>query len=474
MARRSVLGVLAAGAAALLGGCGDGNLTPAEELDRMVEASTGDEAMWYRFAFSGEYQGKPFKIDQMVTCTRSVQSGGSLGQSPDTHVHRGYPTNAAARMSDGSQVLVRIPNMCTRHRKYRHRPNVSGVEFLDGWQSPGPHEVLPLVIWTDNTTSPEQVESYVARTYYDLPEARIKNPKGSVELWSIGKVPKNADPILRKSKALPFYPDPYVNPRRGPNSRGGGYDGNYHGAWPEFTTFNIVPIDDPLAAWDRYYEGLKKEIVPSEWERSHILSRAKPSFEDENFVMWEGDGESQIDQKTPYVSASCVLTAFLGLTNGLPLIVGPSLERTILGRDAINARTPGTEAYREGWITRVEISEQRKRDCVARLGQLRSFQIVDGRFDPSRSMPGVQVYGKWGVNPYQEVSYLDTPENAAIRKKNSTAPVLREQNLFETEGKGKLKARLIGENFSFHRHSKYVLKFKKTGQWYALFNVSGM
>jgi hypothetical protein len=454
-------------AAMLLSGCGWLN-------DRAeYEAATGPNAMWYRFTFEAEYQGKPFKIDQMVTCQRGVVSGGSLGQSPNTPVHQGHPKTAAAKMQDGSQILVRIPNMCKTMRAYNvermkleYAPyKEATVRYRQGWRSRGPHEMIPFVIWSDSITKPERVEQYVARAYYAHPEARVKNPKGSLDLWPVGKYPENAAAVLKQDDALPFYPHPNINPELGPNSRGRGRDGDYHGKWPKFVTFSIIPVDDPIRAWEKYAQGMiaENESLVDDLATPGI---GKPVYEDKNFVVYTRTGPSTVTYPDPnYVSAQC--------NGSFGVAIGKSLEEDVNSDPrSVGARTPDTEIYNSPNNPKLReeilLKEQNTLHCMKAQDNLRSHEIINGRFDASRSLPGVLVYGKWGPSPYEHKS--DTKE---LERLGMHALVKNKWGNIVKRLKFRIDGMDINGDFALYRDWR-LIKNKKTGQWYSFLASSTM
>jgi hypothetical protein len=437
-----------------LGGCGmlDGY--------KQEQAATGPDAMWYRFTFEAEYQGKPFNIDQMVSCQRGVVSGGFLGQSPDTETHEGHPKTAAAKMADGSQILIRIPNMCNQQRAFTKKPDQPFTRFVDGWRSRGPHEIIPLVIWTDNITKPERIEAYVARAYYAHPDARVKAPKGQVELWPLGKYPENYEGVLKQEDVLPFYPHPNVRPKDTEKYS------RYYGKWSQFTTFEITPISDPIKAWEKYAPDIVKngnELVQKKFKDPGL---GKPLYEDENFIVYRELGHDYVSAygvmpDPDYISASCIREGVSYLMGGRPVIMGPSLAKDTYIN--IDYRVPGTELYNDTEAQRVvRARHQNKLNCFAALDNLRSHEIIEGRFDASRSLPGLLVYGKWG----QSNSYNAFP---------SDSRALEELGMIEfTKDKwGKAQKYLrfridgIAINGEFGNYGDWTLiKNKKTGQWY--------
>ena len=390
-----------------------------------IKAATGKNAMWYRFRFQAEYAGKPFEIDQMVTCTRSVISGGSLGQSPDAVFLEAQPMSAAAQMADGSQVLVRIPNMCGRYRRYERLPSPDdryptfrGVwGYKPGWKSQGSHSVLPLVIWSDKLPRPDRIESYVARGYYDQDEARIKNPKGVLDLWPVGKYPQNYLAVLKQANLLPRYPNPMINPALDPRGPGKGRDGRYHGKGDTYGAFTLVPVAN-FNAWLRDYADLAREYrrrksaneslpdtkgltLTDSWNEPKPLE-PDPDFSHPRFAAYRDRNPSfaSLEAEKSFVTSACVSEAVGGLMLGKPGLSELPLDADDWGSDIPDrVRLRLYEGARPDMRERYFGKQDRLRNCYARLDKLKSFDIVDGRLDASRALSGVIVYHKWYGEP---------------------------------------------------------------------------
>ena len=407
-------------------GCRSDRLpTPEEQLAKAIQAATSNNAMWYRFTLEAEYQGNPFKIDQMVTCTRSVISGGSLGQSPDSVISEAHPMTAAAQMLDGSQVLVRIPNMCSRYRKYerlrefddpkyRGNPNDIGTwGYRPGWKSRGPYAVLPLVIWSDKLPKPSRIESYVAREYYAQPTARIQNPKGLLDLWPVGKYPRNYLAVLKQETALPRYPNPLINPALNPNGRGGGRDGRYHGKGETYGAFTIVPVDN-FNTWVQRYGDLAREyrrrsekdealpdtrgiILTDSWTEPKLLE-ADATFVHPRFAAYHDRNPQfpSLEAEKSFVTSNCVAQAVGGLMLGKPGMSDFPYDAADWGSDVPDRVRVGIyEGARSVMRTKYAGKQARQRNCNAQLSKLRAFDIIDGRLDASKALPGMIVYRKW-------------------------------------------------------------------------------
>lgn len=409
-----------------LNGCGNPPPPdPHEAMDQVIKAATDKNTMWYRFRFQAEYAGKPFEIDQMVTCVRSVVSGGSLGQSPGSVVLESQPMSAAARMADGSQVLVRIPNMCSRYRKYERLPSSDdrypkfrGVwGYKPGWKSRGPFSVLPLVIWSDKLPRPDRIESYVARGYYDQDEARMKNPKGILDLWPMGKYPHNYLAVLKQINPLPRYPNPMINPALDPRGPGNGRDGRYHGKGDSYGAFTLVPVAN-FNAWVRDYADLAREFrrrksahealpdtkgltLTETWNEPKPLE-SDPSFNHPQFAAYRdrNPGFASLEAEKSFITSACVSEAVGGLMLGKPGLSDLPYDAEDWGSDVPDrVRLAIYEGARPDMRAKYFGKQALQRNCYAQLGKLKSFDIVDGRLDASRAMPGVIVYHRWYGQP---------------------------------------------------------------------------
>jgi len=400
-----------AGVVLALSGCWRRAQTPEQKWEQELKAATGAHSMWYRFTFEAEYQGKPFKIDQMVNCTRSVVSGGSLGQSPDAVISEGHPMSAAARMADGSQVLVRIPNMCPRYRKFVKMKD-GGWGTVPGWKSRGPHAVIPLVIWSDKMPKPDRIESYVAKDYYEQRDARIKNPRGFLDLWPVGQYPKNYVAVLKQENALTRYPNPFINPALNPNGRGKGRDGRFHGKGGSFSAYAIVPAvndNDWIRKWAPVEEASDAHVLVPRDDVVLIKDTSKafflspdPAFVHPRYFAYRlpQTGEyNPLSSEPKFVTVRCVSVAVANLQMGLPGMSDLPLDADDIGSeypDLVREGVTGLNASVNA-LQRRELAgrEQRMRNCYAQLGKLRSFDIINGRLDASHSLPGVIVYHRW-------------------------------------------------------------------------------
>lgn len=403
-------------------GCGPNRVPlPQENLAQAVAVATGKNAMWYRFTFEAEYSGRPLKIDQMVTCVRSVVSGGSLGQSPDSVILEAQPMSAAAQMYDGSQVLIRIPDMCSRLRKYERiaspddrYPTFRGVwGYKPGWKSQGSLSVLPLVIWSDKVPRPDRIESYVARGYYDQEEARIKNPKGVLDLWPAGKYPQNYLAVLKQANALPRYPNPMINPGLDQRGPGKGRDGRYHGTGETYGAFTLVPVTN-FNAWVRDFAALARDYRRSKmanasppetkgltltdsWNEPKPLD-PDPRFIHPRFAAYRDRKPSfaSLEAEKSFVTSACVSEAVGGLMLGKPGMSDLPYDAEDWGSDVPDRVRLGIyEGARPDMRAKYFGKQALQRNCYAQLGKLKSFDIVGGRLDASRALPGVIVYRKW-------------------------------------------------------------------------------
>ena len=476
-------------------------LAPSEK-ENELEAATGDKAMWYRYTFEAEYQGEPFKIDQMVTCVSSIISGGGLGQSPDSVITEARPMSAAAKMADGSQILVRIPNMCGRYRKFEYEPDEKYPDnpaagswgYKRGWKSRGPHSVIPLVIWSDKMPRPDIIESYVAAEYYQHPDARITNPKGTLDLWPVGQYPKNYKEVLQQEVALPRYPNPFINPALSPNGKGKGRDGQYHGVGDNYAAYTITPVVN-YNQWVQKYGQLSKQ-----YGRAKAVGKALPDtqgvfiealndratsapmqadgdFTHPRFRAFTGVGGGgqnyeqfgAIESEPTFVTSDCVGIAFVKLLLGKPNMSTFPLDAKDYGSVMPDlVRVGSSDGKHPDARARHFNREQRERNCQAQLGKMRSFDIINGRLDASRSMPGMIVSRKW--HGESERPYLDTFSRSFL----ASGAIQRVGDIFI------FRLRIEGVNIDYPLlgrkvyDSPYPVMFedKNSGQWYII-NTTG-
>ena len=213
-------------------------------------------------------------------------------------------------------------------------------------------------------------------------------------------------------------------------------------------------MSDPVAGWKKYGEAANRSIA--DWTRKKGPPLDYEPREDENFVVYRDapyrDIVGEYGPDASYVWGKCIRDSIADLMVGDPVMVGQTLDQNILGETSINPRTPGTEAYRAGWLEDVEIREQKKRNCWTQLDKLRSFEIVDGRFDASRSLPGVIIYGRWGIDPFPTSSGNAGPYSA-----------LKNKNMIDRYG---VMFRLNGKPLKVQPLNEYYIKDKKSGNWY--------
>lgn len=369
-------------------------------LDKAEKAASGPKAMWYRVQFEADYGTQRVVVDQMVTCTTVLISGGFLGQSPNSAVTEAYPKTAGVDLADGSRVVVRVPDMCLRNRAFR---TVNGDSRMTrGWEQVGSFDVMPLVIWSERSRDPERMESYISRDYYQHPEARFKNAKGTLTLWEVGRIPENVREILSAPPFEPFSPNPWVDPERAKRvsteDRLRGYDREgYHGKGPRYAAYTITEIDSVEEWWAKYldyaprteflladergkpepepeYETKEASVWPT---ASHIMGR------------WVGDPD--------FVYADCPRRYIYDLMVGVPRMSDLPFNSqdggAIISGITISEDGPYVPDYKN---PDYRLKAMQSRACAKRAAQTRTFDIIDGHLDASKAIPGVLVYRKWG------------------------------------------------------------------------------
>ncbi len=363
-----------------LAACG-GSMTPEEKAARekrewaqALADAQSPEAMWYHYTFEGDYQGEPVKLDQMVYCPIRSFSGGSFGQSTPYSIRAQHPMTIAQKMDDGSQVLVRIPDVCQRYRAYKE-----GEGFQQGWEAQQTIDAMPYVIWSDAYPKASRIEGYVSPAYYDHPDARLQIVSSQIDLLPVGSHPDDFEDVLRQEHAIPYAPNPWI---RGQDRDGGWMNrgGGYYDADNQFISLYQIPIIN-MNSYAKQFKVSRPDL-----KGGYIFDEEK-GFSDPNIAAYnEASSMAAGDGSDPdNITHDCVISEFEEILGGRPLSTSVPYDRPSPG----GIVTPSTE---ENWHTR----KQRETNCRSRLAQLQSFEIVDGRFDASRSIPGVAVYHRWG------------------------------------------------------------------------------
>jgi len=437
---------------ATLSGC-DRSMTPEEKAERArkdaaqaLADAASPESMWYRFTFKVDYEGKPIKFDQMVYCPRRSFSGGRYGQVPSYSIRQQHPMTIAKKMDDGSQVLVRIPDMCKRYRNYK-----LGEGFQNGWISEGPFETMPYVIWSNSYPRPDRIEGYVSPSYYNHPDARLKNPNGQVHLLPVGSYPKNYADILKQEHAIPYSPDPWINPDV-PNANWSSRSGYYHDTEDQFLSFYQIPIVDMNAYVEKYKDTAKMQGKPKPYS-------LETEFSDSNFAAYNVASSSPIPDfainDLNYISYGCVSRAMSSNLAGVPMKTNMPLDPEDIGSEiAVTARIKGSPDSNDPKVAALlEFEKQKQANCQDRLAQLKSYEIVNGRFNAAGAMPGVAVYRRWG----------------------GTKESLKKAGLVTDQG---YKMTVDGHDFTYEVvvygetiSPLMLLENKNTGQWYMLRNL---
>jgi len=388
--------------AGLTAGCG---VFVDDWLDKAEKAASGPKAMWYRVQFEADYGTQRVKVDQMVTCTTALISGGFLGQSPDSVVTEAYPKTAGVDLADGSRVVVRVPDMCRRNRAFR---TVNGDSRMTrGWEEVGSFDVMPLVIWSERSRDPERMESYISRDYYQHPEARFKNAKGTLTLWEVGRIPENVREILSAPPFEPFSPNPWVNPKKLGKAtieeqlRGNDRDARYHGKGPRYAAYTITEIDSIEKWWAKYLDQAQRIGFPLENVRNK--PEADQKYEAEELSVWPNVfiGGQEVGDPD-FVYANCPNQYIHDLMVGVPRMSDLPFNSqdggAIFSGITISEDGPYVPDYKN---PDYRLRAMQWRACAKRAAQTRTFDIIDGHFDASKAIPGVLVYRKWG-NDYHE------------------------------------------------------------------------
>ena len=356
-------------------------MTPEDRVARLerdaaqaIADARSPEAMWYRYTFEGDYQGEPVKLDLMVYCpTRSV-TGGSLGQSTGFTIRSQHPMTIAQQMDDGSQVLVRIPDVCQRYRAYKE-----GEGFQQGWEAPQTIDALPYVVWSDVYPKAERIEAYVSPAYYDHPDARLQIVDSKVHLLPLGSHPDNFMDVLKQPHAIPYSPNPWLN-EGALEGEWMNRSGRYNDPDNQFVSLYQIPVTNMNA----YAEQFK--IRRPDLDRDYTFDEER-GFSDPNIAAYSDSSSAPADDGSDpdNITHNCVMHGTGDIKSGRPLRTSVPYDRRTPGSDKTSRRA-------QNWYLR----KKQEANCRDRLAKLRSFEIVDGRFDTSRSTPGVLVYHRWG------------------------------------------------------------------------------
>lgn len=428
-------------------------------LDNAVEAASGPKAMWYRVQFEADYGTQRVKVDQMVTCTTVLISGGFLGQSPNSAVTEAFPKTAGVDLADGSRVVVRVPDMCLRNRAFR---TVNGDSRMTrGWEEVGSFDVMPLVIWSERSRDPERMESYISRDYYQHPEARFKNAKGTLTLWEVGRIPKNVREILSAPPFEPFSPNPWVDPERAKRvsmeERLRGYDREgYHGNGPRYAAYTITEIDSVEEWWAKYldYAPRTEFLLADERDKPE----PEPEYETKEASVWPtaSDIMGRWVGDPDFVYADCPRRYIYDLMVGVPRMSDLPFNSqdggAIISGITISEDGPYVPDYKN---PDYRLKAMQSRACAKRAAQTRTFDIIDGHLDASKAVPGVLVYRKWGFQ-------------AGIG--SGTPPVLRDTGVIVSESPWGMKNRILGISTQTNSYDlrDTVVKMKSSKRWFVL------
>jgi len=471
----------------MLSGC-YAKATQSQRSAMVLKQATGPTAMWYRFSFKAQYQGDPVKFDQYVFCAAARTPYGSAhGNNANPVTIRPQPETAAKTMSDGSQLLIRIPNMCEKYRMAKNNDNRTNKDIAKGpygrpgWLSRGPFQTIPLVIWSDKTpiddrleTQPERVEAYFGRAYYNDPKARIKELDSSIELMPIGYFPPNYEAVLTQKRAYPtlrYFTTNIYNKKQESHDY-------MRGIHPEFRAYYISPISD-LNAYAEKYKDVGKfrevKVGDQKWEKKWVSSAPDKPEEESSFGHAEvsifnssqydsGDiGEDESSHLMPNWQSKCIKK----LKSGHPLYTNIPNKPGDNGFLAEEFYRKGSDSYSRSIKGRAE-SYRKQVICFENLNRLQSFDIVDGRLDTSPNIPGMIVYHRWQRPFPSGQSYNGIPYSPDFKP-----VVLFENNVFTEEQNdflnGKTKFAVNGIDFEFdtkRSFKRFILRTKNENKWF--------
>ena len=457
----------------MLGACGalGSSAQDAIAKQRNAELAAGSSAMWYRFVFTANYRGEPFRFDQYVHCGLRTIPGGAFGSAPATTNRAMYPRTVGRRMADGSYVIVRVPDMCSTYRAVDARQLMQA-----GWESRGPFAVLPLVIWNDRRPQTTTIEKYVARGYYAQPGARITDPRGSVELMPAGFHPANYEAILAQPEFATTDPEENTDPRTG-KRLSNSYANNSNG----MAAFFSVPTADMAAALARLDDdpgkiareadvaGIEQLTIPGDDEvRADIAFirkylgvpagkpaalRPAPGPANRDVELFE---DSQYYDREPfsndpaYLPPGALWRCIADLAAGVPVL-----------SDVPVGRGPSAGLLNPVWVARALSREKaarvRSAAACAALDRLVSYDVRDGRLDAAGAIPGAIVRRQWHL-----IGPPATPTD--LERAGAAKRVFDDRREFDFRfrfGRTDADLRLT--------EPQYILHNRASGDWLALF-----
>ncbi len=406
-----------------------GKRTSADQLQQVLKQASGPHSMWYRFTFSAEYESNPIKFDQYVYCgyarTPYISAQGGTASSAIPITKRIQPETIAKTMNDGSQLLLRVPDVCDWHRSSGHKAENDQPQDPFGrphWLSLGSFKVLPLAVWSDKTpvdddasTQPERVEFYVGQGYYTNAYARLKKPSGSITFMKAGFVPKNFEKVITQKRAFPTLRYQTTNIYNKKKE----YADWLSGMHPEFEAYYILAMSNVQTYYEKNKEfGRANQDVYGNKRWTDLAPQKPKEIEDQKnpfFTFYEYDEDfeksnSSIDPDylSPKWAQNCLWQM---VSQGDPSYTNiPNITENIdfrgqsyLGEDAEHKRE------REERTDRITA---RRANCFKNLDSVRSFDVINGRLDPSLSLPGMIVFHRWqrvdpnsGTSSYNGIKY---------------------------------------------------------------------
>jgi len=192
--------------------------------DHLLKRVVLGPSLYYRFVYSGVFDGQPVELNQLVECRPVLASGGLGGGT--YHVYERLPIATGHRFEDGSALFFKIPSMCER--------NIAGGD----WRVSDTTDVLPVTYWTDDLDEPTIVELYSAPAYYEQPEARLDIGSSQLEFLPPSFQPdeKPQQPFLVPMAVLP--PDLERWKKKYPDM--------FMGGWRLAPLHVPVPLDDTI------------------------------------------------------------------------------------------------------------------------------------------------------------------------------------------------------------------------------------
>ena len=131
----------------------------------------------FRLNVKGEYEGRPFEIDELVTCNPITLSGG-VGTKRSVGFERSV-TTFGINTSSKKALYITVPDVCNRllvQHLTREEPRSETIERIAG-----AYEVFPLIYAVEDYENPAFVDAFFVYETDALVSDRLRLEKSNVE-----------------------------------------------------------------------------------------------------------------------------------------------------------------------------------------------------------------------------------------------------------------------------------------------------